>query len=115
MPEEKNAPDNDTRLADADKVVKAQSKQLDAANKTIADLKARLAEAEKAQKFAETKVETLEKKLKAAKSAPTGDVVYIDGKTWTVKGTVRASDALDHVKKGYLEEDVSLIITDRRE
>lgn len=78
-------------------------------------LEARAKELEKDVKYKDERIAALEKKLKAAKSAPTGDVVYIDGKTWTVKGTVRASDALDHVKKGYLEEDVSLIITDRRE
>ena len=78
-------------------------------------LKARVTELEKDAAFKDTQIAALERKLKAAKSAPTGDVVYMDGKSWAVKGTVKAMFATDHVKKGFLDEDISLIITDRRE
>lgn len=100
---------------DAAKVIKLQGEHLELANAEIKKLLKQVEELKKGEKFYETKIEALEKKIKAAKSAPTGDVVYMDGRTWVIKGTVRASMALDHVKKGYLDEDVSLIITDRRE
>jgi hypothetical protein len=98
----------DTRLEDALKLVKAQSAQL-------AEATAKIEEAEKEAKFAASKIDALERKLKASKAAPTGDVVYLDGKSWVVKGTVKAKFALDEVKKGHILEDVTLVVIDRLE
>lgn len=100
---------------DAGKVIKLQGEHLKLADDQIQKLLKQVEELQKGESFYQAKIEALEKKIKAVKSAPTGDVVYMDGKTWVIKGTVKANMALDHVKKGFLDEDISLIITDRRE
>lgn len=84
-------------------VTKTLDQHLELANSEIQMLMKKLKEAE-------TRATDAEKRLKLAKSAPTGDVVVLGGKTWAVKGTVQAKFALDEVKKGFILEDATLVI-----
>ncbi len=54
-------------------------------------------------------------KTQRPSSAPSGDVVVLDGKTWEIRRTVMAKHASDEVKKGHIEEDCTLVVIDRRE
>jgi hypothetical protein len=60
-----------------------------------------------------SKVSALEGKLRANKSAPTGDVVYLGGVSYPVVTTVRANPTFDEVKKGVILEGVTLVAIDR--
>lgn len=100
----------------------AQPAAEDTSKKRIKDLEAdnlalkqRLEAAEKDVSFQANKIADLEKKLKSSKAAPTGNVVFLDGKTWPIKGTVKAKFALDEVKKGHVPDDVTLVVIDRIE
>jgi Tfp pilus assembly protein FimV len=99
-------PEETKKEAPAAPAPKADDTALKAAQAEVADLKKQL-------KDAEAKTHDTERKLKAAKSAPTGDVVLLGGKSWAVKGTVRASDALEEVRRGHIPEDVTLVIIDK--
>lgn len=100
---------------EARETIRLQGEHIDLATTEIEQLTARLVEIEKDVAFKNGRIENLERKLKAAKSAPTGDVVFLDGKSWAVKGTVQAKFATDEVKKGHIQEDVTLVVIDRRE
>lgn len=56
------------------------------------------------------RVKELEQKLKGAKSAPTGDVVYIGGQSHPILKTVRANTTFDEVKKGNVDEGSTLVV-----
>lgn len=99
-------PETDTRLADALALVKTQSENLKLADTNRSNLEAEVSTLK--QKVAE-----LEKKAKHTKAAPTGDVVFLDGKSWPVKRTVEAKFALDEVKKGNIEEHLTLVVIDK--
>lgn len=82
--------------------------QIDAAAKKIDELAAELSAAQASN-------EKLSKKLGAAKSAPTGDVVTLGGKSYAVLHTVRANATFDEVKKGHVDEGRTLVVIDRFE
>lgn len=114
MPEETKKETPVTSVAaqveeDAKKVIKAQDEHLKLAA-------ARIKELEKELQAANKKVTELEKKAKDTKAPAAQDgVVHLDGKSWKIHRTVRAKNALEEVKRGYIPEDASLIVTDRTE
>lgn len=81
--------------------LKAQEAEIERLKKELAESEARRVDAER--------------RIKSGKAAPANNAVYIGGQVWQIKGTVKAKFALDHVKKGFIPEDVALIITDYRE
>lgn len=91
----------DARIAELEAQLADNAKQIDSLTK---DLSASQAAADR-----------LTKKLGAAKSAPTGNVVMLEGKSYVVLGTYRASPTWDEVKKGHVEEGRTLVAIDRYE
>lgn len=56
----------------------------------------------------------LQVKLKANKSAPTGDVVYLGGVSYPVVTTVRADQTFVEVKRGHVNEGATLVVIDKQ-
>lgn len=99
---------NETKVTPAVDPSKDLKEKLEA--ELLASLKAENEGLKKDLKAAEHRVDMLEKKLKAAKSAPMGDVVYLNGVSHSVVKTVRANHTFDEVKKGYVPEGCTLVV-----
>lgn len=80
----------------------AQNAIPDARDKRITELEGQVAKL----------TEQLAASSKKAK-LPTGVAILEDGKQLKIIRTVQAKFALDEVKKGFLEEDLDLIVTER--
>ncbi len=93
----------DTRVADLEKLLAAETNRANVAEKNYAVLAA----------DSLGKINALTKKLKDNKSAPTGDVVFLEGKSYPVVTTVRADNTFHEVKRGHVEEGATMVVISR--
>jgi len=56
----------------------------------------------------------LREKLKSAKSAPTGDVVFLGGVSYPILSTHRADNTYAEVKRGHVSEGLTLVAIDKQ-
>jgi predicted nucleic acid-binding Zn-ribbon protein len=113
MPTE-NDKTNAPAVTEAEKALDAKLAETKAAAKDEAkELRAENAQLKKDLEIANKRIAAIEKKLKEAGAAPSGDYVVLRGKTHLIERTVEARFATDEARKGYIDLDAELIVLKR--